>query len=107
MKQAILFKGYALVDILHPCVSFNKVNTYQWFKENTYVLDSSHDSTDRAKAFEIAMSDGKLALGVIFKQDGRTTLTDTIPAYRDNLAPLYERKLDRKRLGELILSKAD
>jgi 2-oxoglutarate ferredoxin oxidoreductase subunit beta len=37
LKKAISHKGYALVDILQPCVTYNKLNTYQWFKENTYM----------------------------------------------------------------------
>ena len=36
LKQAMQHPGYALVDILHPCVSFNKLTTSQWFRENTY-----------------------------------------------------------------------
>ncbi len=38
MKKAIRHKGFALVDIFQPCVSFNKVNTFQWFKDNTCTL---------------------------------------------------------------------
>jgi hypothetical protein len=33
MKAAIVFPGYALVDILQPCVTFNKLNTYAWYRE--------------------------------------------------------------------------
>jgi 2-oxoglutarate ferredoxin oxidoreductase subunit beta len=33
MQQAIRFKGYALLDILQPCVSFKKINTYEWYKQ--------------------------------------------------------------------------
>ena len=43
LLKAILHKGYALVDIFQPCVSFNKVNNYKWFKENTYYLDEDYD----------------------------------------------------------------
>ncbi len=38
LKKAITHKGFALVDIFQPCISYNKVNTYEWFKENTYYL---------------------------------------------------------------------
>jgi len=37
LKKAISHKDYALVDILQPCVTYNKLNTYQWFKANTYM----------------------------------------------------------------------
>ena len=42
LKKAITHKGYALVDIFQPCVSFNKINTYKWFKENTYYLSDKN-----------------------------------------------------------------
>ena len=55
LKEAISHKGFALVDIFQPCVSFNKVNTHKWFKENTYYLDKSHDPDDRGVAFQKAV----------------------------------------------------
>ena len=36
MKKAIQHKGYAMLDILQPCVSFNKINTYKWFNDRIY-----------------------------------------------------------------------
>jgi len=36
MKAAIQFPGYALVDVLQPCVSFNKINTYGWYRKRVY-----------------------------------------------------------------------
>ena len=46
LKAAFLHRGYALVDIFQPCVTFNKINTFGWFKEHTYDLDASHDTAD-------------------------------------------------------------
>jgi 2-oxoglutarate ferredoxin oxidoreductase subunit beta len=53
LKEALEHEGYALVDIFQPCLSFNKLNTVQWFKEHTYYLED-HDPSDRQKAFEKA-----------------------------------------------------
>ncbi len=47
LKQAIQHKGYALIDLLSPCVSFNKVNTFKWYKDNSYYLDETHDPLNR------------------------------------------------------------
>lgn len=66
IKEGIKHKGYALIDILHPCVSFNKENTYQWYKENTYILPEDYDPSNRDEAFKIAMDTNKLALGIIY-----------------------------------------
>ena len=55
MIAHIEHKGYALVDIFQPCVTFNKLNTYQWFKDNTYYLEDSFDYHDRNLAFNKAI----------------------------------------------------
>ena len=52
MKKAIEHNGYAIVDILQPCVSFNKVNTYKWYNDRVYKLDNSYDYKDKIKAIE-------------------------------------------------------
>lgn len=73
MYQAIKYKGYALVDILQPCVSFNKINTFQWYKKRVYKLDDSHDTTDRLKAMEKAMEWGDtIPLGILYNVEKKT-----------------------------------
>src|SRR3989344_831613 len=101
VKQAILHKGYALVDVFQPCVVFNKQNTYQWFKENTYYLDEQHDKTDKMKALEIAFDMEKLALGVIYQKTGRPTYEELI---RDGQDPLFLRKRNDAALTKLLES---
>ena len=48
IKKAITHKGYSLVDILHPCVSFNKANNFSWYRNNTYYLDDDYDPSNRS-----------------------------------------------------------
>ncbi len=52
MKEAINYKGYALVDIFQPCVVWNKVNTFAWYKERVYHLPEDYDYTNREEAFK-------------------------------------------------------
>lgn len=67
MKEAIEYKGYALVDILQPCVSFNKVNTFSWYKDRVYDLDGDYDPTNKLMALEKSMEFGdKIPLGIIY-----------------------------------------
>lgn len=89
VKEAIRHKGYALVDLFQPCVVFNKQNTYQWFKANTYYLDPNHDRTNKAKAFEIALDGSRLALGVVYQETGRPTYETLV---RTGSEPLYQMK---------------
>lgn len=101
IKQAIQWEGYALVDIFQPCVVYNKVNTYQWFKENTYALDESYDPTDRHAAFGKAIESEKLPLGVIYKNSNKKTFESQLFTHQK---PLYTKKFDEDVLQALIAS---
>lgn len=104
IKMAVNHKGYALVDILHPCVSFNKINTFNWYKENTYRIED-HDETDRTKAWELATATGKLGLGVYYRKERGPTFTDSLGCYQKDTSPLYKRNCDEKKLAKLVLSR--
>ena len=54
IAQAIAHPGFALVDIFQPCPSFNKLNNYAWFKNNTYMLGDEHDPDDWEAAMKLA-----------------------------------------------------
>ncbi len=73
-KQAIQHKGFAIVDVFSPCVTYNKTNTYPWFKERVYKLeDEKHDVTSYDAAMKKAQEWGtKLPIGVFFKQERPT-----------------------------------
>jgi 2-oxoglutarate ferredoxin oxidoreductase subunit beta len=67
--RAIRHRGTSLVDIFQPCVSFNHVNTYDWFKEHCYQLAEDYDPGDFDQALKTAMTtEEKLALGVIHEK---------------------------------------
>jgi len=68
IKEAILFKGTALVDILQPCVTFNKINTYQWLKERVFKIEKPIE--DRYEAIKMAELWGdRIPIGVIYRND--------------------------------------
>ena len=104
IKKAICHKGYALVDILQPCVTYNKLNTYQWFKANTYYLDASHDPYDRMEAFRKTSEVKKLPLGV-FYLNPKLTFEERLSVYQESRDPLYKRTPDFNKLSEWIHSK--
>ncbi|MHC4521481.1 MAG: thiamine pyrophosphate-dependent enzyme [Planctomycetota bacterium] len=101
LKRAIEHKGYALVDVFQPCVTFNKLNTYQWFKENVYYLDDSHDASDRAAAFAKAIEEDRLPLGV-FYVNPKSSFEENTEIYKDDPRPLYARDVDKDKLAALI-----
>ena len=105
LKKAILHKGYALVDILQPCVTFNKVNTYKWYKEHTYKIEESYNPSDRVEAFRRATEEDKLPLGVFYINTKNKTFNENLPAYAEDLTPVYQRGFDLKKLKEFIDTK--
>jgi 2-oxoglutarate ferredoxin oxidoreductase subunit beta len=102
IKKAIRHKGYALVDIFQPCPSFNRLNTFQWFKERTYYLEDSHDSSDRNEAFKRAIEDEQLSLGIFYINRDKKTFEENVGIYEEVRQPLYERRPDFEKLRSLI-----
>lgn len=105
LKKAITHKGYALVDILQPCVSFNKINTYKWFKENTYYLDNSFNPNSREQAFKKATEKGKLPLGIFYNNLNKSTFEESLNVYQENVIPVIYRECNLQKLQQLIDSK--
>lgn len=64
--KASKHKGFAVVEVLQPCVTFNKKNTFDWDKEHTYKIDKKYKPNNKTKAFELALENKKLALGVLY-----------------------------------------
>jgi len=97
MKAAISHPGYALVDIFQPCVVFNKVNTFQWYKEHTYQLPDSYDPSNRMEALQKAFEweDG-IPLGVLYQEE-RPTYTQLNEVLREG-PPLVDRRLAPERV---------
>lgn len=105
VKAALTHHGYALIDILQPCVTFNQLNTYQWFQENSYTLEEGYDCGDRQTAFARACETERLPLGIFYRDQGRPTFEEQLSAYRKDPRPLHQRPLDAIKLQKLIANK--
>ncbi len=80
IKMGITHKGFALIDILQPCVAFNFKNTYSWYRERVYKLGEDYDPSNKLAAFEKAQEWGdRIPIGVIYKVE-RPTFEEQIPA---------------------------
>jgi 2-oxoglutarate ferredoxin oxidoreductase subunit beta len=68
IQQGLAYEGFALIDVLQPCVSFNKVNTFAWYKKRCYTLPEEYDPADWQAAMQTAMEWGdKIPLGIIYR----------------------------------------
>src|SRR3989339_146076 len=94
-------KGLSLIDILQPCVTFNKVCTHGYYRENTYYLEPDYDPTNKQKALDRAFEFGekKIPLGIFYKSD-KPSYEEQIPQIKDK--PLVEMPLERASAVELF-----
>jgi 2-oxoglutarate ferredoxin oxidoreductase subunit beta len=103
IKKAIQHKGFSLVDVLQPCISFNKLNTFSWYSERVYRMEEEgdgHDPGDRIKAFEKALEWGeRIPLGVFYVNE-KPTFEDHLDVLRSG--PLVRNKADPKKVDELL-----
>ncbi len=103
-KKAIQHKGYALIDNFCPCVTFNRVNTFAWFKQHTYYVDGKHDPLNREEAMKLALQIDKLPLGVLYMNPNKATYEENLKLYEKDTTPLFQREVDKAKLSVLIES---
>jgi len=96
LKMGIEHRGFALIDILQPCVSFNHKNTFQWYRERIYKLEDEqgYDPSDKLAAFARAQEwNERIPIGLIYKKER--------PVYEEQLPALKEMKLVRQKIDVL------
>jgi 2-oxoglutarate ferredoxin oxidoreductase subunit beta len=85
IKDAVNHRGFSMVDILQPCVSFNHVNTFDWYRKRVkrLELEPGYDRRDRLAAFTKAQEWGdQIPVGVLYQVEGAT--------YEDGVGVLRE-----------------
>lgn len=78
LTQAIKHKGFAFIDILSPCITFNQQQTYFYFRDRVFKIeDTEHDIEDMHAAMDLAnlrkITHGKIPIGVFYEQKNKTT----------------------------------
>ncbi len=86
IKEAMQHKGFSLVDILQPCVVFNKINTYEWYRQRVYHLEAEYNPEDRVEAFRRALEWGdRIPLGILFR--------NSRPVYEQRISVIQDKPL--------------
>lgn len=73
--EAIQHKGFSFVDVLQPCITFNKQNTYGWYGERVYDLQElqEYDEKNYMHALDKSVQWGeKIPMGIFFKENRDT-----------------------------------
>ena len=102
VKAALQHKGFALVNVFSPCVTFNKVNTYDYYKENLVDINSitGYDLTDRMNAIKTIRENNGLLTGILFKED-KPTFTDLTKDYPEIAIAKQDLNLDSAILDKI------
>jgi 2-oxoglutarate ferredoxin oxidoreductase subunit beta len=101
IKQGIQHRGFALIDILQPCVTFNHVNTFKWYSERVYKLEAEkYDPTDKAQALLKAQEWGaRIPIGVIYREQ-RVTFEEMQPALQKS--PIVKQRIEPMKVAALF-----
>jgi 2-oxoglutarate ferredoxin oxidoreductase subunit beta len=93
--EAVERPGYALVDVLQPCVTFNRASSYLFYKDRVYDLaDEGHDPSDRAMAWSRAEEWGeRIPIGVVYRGTPLPKYEEQVPALQ--AGPLVWRPLEK------------
>ncbi|BAI80282.1 2-oxoacid oxidoreductase, beta subunit [Deferribacter desulfuricans SSM1] len=86
IKKAINHKGFALIDVLQPCVSFARDYSYDYYDSRIYFLDENYNSNNKESAFKLAFEKDKYALGIIYEDKSK-------PTYEEQHGVLKEKTL--------------
>ncbi|NQT74291.1 MAG: 2-oxoacid ferredoxin oxidoreductase [Chloroflexi bacterium] len=99
--KGIQHRGFALLDILQPCVSFNHKNTYSWYRERVYDLDlNGHNPENKADAFAKSQEwEESIPIGLIYRED-RATYEERLPALKRGA--LVQREFDPMHAEKLL-----
>jgi 2-oxoglutarate ferredoxin oxidoreductase subunit beta len=93
IQEAIRHRGFSLLEVLQPCPTFNRLNTFKWYRERVYKLEEDgHDPSDIEAAMRRAWQWGeRIPTGIFFRQE-RAIFEDGQPALKG--PPLYLRPIE-------------
>ena len=97
-------KGFSLINVFSPCVTYNKVNTYDWFKENLTKLSSieDYDSSNREEAMQTLMKHNGLVTGLIYQNTERKSYQELLTGYSQTPLSKADLNMDEAYFDKLV-----
>ncbi|MBN6188676.1 2-oxoacid:ferredoxin oxidoreductase subunit beta [Aneurinibacillus sp. BA2021] len=104
IEQGLNHKGFSLINVFSPCVTFNKVNTYDWFKEHVKNLSDieGYDPHDRIAAMRVLMETEGLVNGLIYQNKERTSYERMVPGFKEEGLVKQDLKMDEAKFQQLM-----
>lgn len=104
IEQGIQHEGFSLINVFSPCVTFNKVNTYDWFKDNIINLESmpDYDPTNRVLAMNTLMETGSMITGLIYQDKTKKSYENLIHGFKEEPLAHQSLALARDEFDSLV-----
>jgi 2-oxoglutarate/2-oxoacid ferredoxin oxidoreductase subunit beta len=104
IEAGIKHKGFSLINVFSPCVTYNKINTYEWFKDNLVKLSSieGYDATDRSMAMKVLMENNSLVTGLIYQNKDQKSYQELIPGYKDEPLKDADLTMDKEKFEKIV-----
>lgn len=104
IEAGLNHKGFSLINVFSPCVTYNKINTYDWFKENlTKLADvQGYDPSNRELAMNTLMEKDGLVTGLIYQNNEQPSYQDLVSGYSEEPLSTHDLRLDESKFDELV-----
>lgn len=104
IEQGIKHKGFSFINVFSPCVTYNKINTYDWFKENLTKLSDieGYDPSNRMQAMQTVMEHNGLVTGLIYQNSEQKSYQELLEGYADEPLAKTDLKINKEKFNELI-----
>jgi len=104
IEQGIQHEGFSLINVFSPCVTFNKVNTYDWFKENIINLDTipDYDPSNRAMAMAKLMETGSMITGLIYQNKEKKSYENMVHGFKPEPLAHQPLALEKSEFDNLV-----
>ncbi|GIP46583.1 2-oxoglutarate oxidoreductase subunit KorB [compost metagenome] len=104
IEQGIQHEGFSLINVFSPCVTFNKVNTYDWFKENIINLETvpDYDPSNRAMAMAKLMETNSMITGLIYQNKAKKSYEDLVHGFKEEPLAYQSLALSESEFDNLV-----
>lgn len=104
IEEGIKHKGFSLINIFSPCVTYNKVNTYEWFKDNVVNLSDveGYDPTDRSMALNTLLKYNGLVNGIVYQNKEQKSYQDLVPGFKEQPIVHQDLKIPQQDFDQLL-----
>jgi 2-oxoglutarate ferredoxin oxidoreductase subunit beta len=104
IEEGLKHDGFAFINVFSPCVTFNKINTYDWFKENIVDVEEieGYDPSNRAMAMAKVIETGGMLCGLIYQDKTRKSYEHHVPGFREEPLAEQDLELTEEQFEELV-----